>query len=140
MHRNPSVRETLKSVLEGVEQIDLIEPPDYPEFVKLLERCTIVLTDSGGIQEEAPAFGKPALVLRETTERPEGVEAGTAKLVGTDEQQIVSEASLLLSDPAVYAAMSHAVSPYGDGHASARIRYKVFEFLGLDSAEEAPWT
>ncbi|MCW5939650.1 MAG: UDP-N-acetylglucosamine 2-epimerase (non-hydrolyzing) [Fimbriimonadaceae bacterium] len=140
MHRNPSVRETLRSVLDGAERIDLIEPPDYPEFVKLIERCTIVLTDSGGIQEEAPAFGKPALVMRETTERPEGVEAGTAKLVGTDEETILREATSLLSDPTAYAAMAQAVSPYGDGRASARIRYKVCEFLGIATALEHPWT
>ena len=99
----------------------MIEPPDYAPFVKLQQKAHLILTDSGGVQEEAPSLGKPVLVLRETTERPEGVAAGTAKLVGTDRTRIVAEASRLLADPAAYAAMAHAVSPYGDGQASARI-------------------
>jgi UDP-N-acetylglucosamine 2-epimerase len=139
MHRNPDVRHTLRAGLEGLDRIHLIEPPDYPDFVKLIERSTIVLTDSGGIQEEAPAFGKPVLVLRETTERPEGIEAGTAALVGTSPEAIFSATASLLDDPAKYAHMSRAVSPYGDGRASARIRSKVFEFLGIAGRTEEPW-
>jgi UDP-N-acetylglucosamine 2-epimerase (non-hydrolysing) len=99
----------------------LIEPLDYPDFVRLLDRSTLVLTDSGGVQEEAPTFGKPVLVMRETTERPEGIAAGTAKLVGTDPERIVSEATKLLDDNQAYDAMSRAHSPFGDGHAAARI-------------------
>lgn len=121
MHRNPIVRDTLVPILSDLDRIRLIEPPDYVPFVKLQQKATLILTDSGGVQEEAPSLGKPVLVLRETTERPEGVQAGTAKLVGTDTQVIVAEASRLLSDPAAYASMAHAASPYGDGQASARI-------------------
>ncbi len=121
LHRNPLVRETLSRSWAGTTRIRLIEPPDYAPFVKLQQKATLILTDSGGVQEEAPSLGKPVLVLRETTERPEGVAAGTAKLVGTDRARIVAEASRLLADPAAYAAMAHAVSPYGDGQAAARI-------------------
>ena len=121
LHRNPIVRDTLVPLLSGLDRVRLIEPPDYVPFVKLQQKATLILTDSGGVQEEAPSLGKPVLVLRETTERPEGVQAGTAKLVGTDTQAIVTEASRLLSDPDAYARMAHAVSPYGDGQASARI-------------------
>jgi UDP-N-acetylglucosamine 2-epimerase (non-hydrolysing) len=121
MHRNPLVRDAIRPVLEGHPRVRLIEPPDYQPFVKLEQKATIILTDSGGVQEEAPSLGKPVLVLRETTERPEGVAAGTAKLVGTDEQAIVREASELLSNPAAYAAMARAASPYGDGSAAKRI-------------------
>lgn len=121
LHLNPVVRETLVPLLGDIPNIRLIEPPDYAPFIKLLQKSTLVLTDSGGVQEEAPSLGKPVLVLRETTERPEGVEAGTALLVGTDTERIVSEATRLLTDPNAYNAMAHAVSPYGDGQASARI-------------------
>jgi len=99
----------------------LIPPVDYLEFVHLLSRAVLVLTDSGGLQEEAPSLGKPVLVLRELTERPEGVEAGTAVVVGTDRERIVSVASELLTSPEAYARMANAVNPYGDGHASDRI-------------------
>lgn len=139
MHRNPLVRETLTKILGGHDSIRLIDPPDYAPFVKLMKRCHLILTDSGGVQEEAPAFGVPVLVLRETTERPEGVEAGAAKLVGTDEQRIYAEASRLLEDPDAYKAMSQAVSPYGDGRAAARIRWAALNFLGIDSEEVAMW-
>jgi UDP-N-acetylglucosamine 2-epimerase (non-hydrolysing) len=94
---------------------------DYPRLVGAMQRCTLLMTDSGGIQEEAPGLGKPALVLRETTERPEAVMAGTAKLVGTDPAQVVPAAAQLLSDPAAYAAMANATNPFGDGHATERI-------------------
>lgn len=140
MHRNPQVREVLTSVLGGHARIQLIEPPDYDKFVKLMQRSTLILSDSGGVQEEAPAFGIPVLVLRETTERPEGVEAGTARLVGTDEEAIYSQGRALLSNPKAYEAMAHAVSPYGDGHASARIRYVLLSKLGIESPEVAMWT
>jgi len=139
MHRNPQVRELLRSVLGGQERIQLIEPPDYGPFVKLMQRSTLILSDSGGVQEEAPAFGIPVLVLRDTTERPEGVEAGTAKLVGTDEEAIFPTASELLSDDARYRAMAQAVSPYGDGRASARIRFELMKALNLDSPAETMW-
>ena len=98
-----------------------IEPLDYLPFVYLMEKCTIVLTDSGGIQEEAPGLGKPVLVMRDTTERPEALEAGTVKLVGTDYAKIIGEVSRLLDDPAYYQSMSRAVNPYGDGMSCARI-------------------
>jgi len=94
---------------------------DYQPFVRLMDRATLILTDSGGIQEEAPALGKPVLVMRAVTERPEGVEAGTVRLVGTDPQRIVSKTRRLLDDPQAHAAMAHAVNPYGDGHAAPRI-------------------
>jgi len=139
MHRNPQVREVLTSVLGGHERIELIEPPDYDEFVPLMKRSTLILSDSGGVQEEAPAFGIPVLVLRDTTERPEGVHAGTAKLVGTDEEKIYMESHRLLSDAAAYRAMANAVSPYGDGVASARIRYIVLKALGIESPEVPMW-
>ena len=140
MHPNPAVRETLRGELDGHERIDLIEPPEYERFVKLMQRATLILSDSGGVQEEAPAFGIPVLVLRETTERPEGVHAGTAKLVGTDYNAILNEASTLLGDPAAYTLMAQATSPYGDGRAAARIRYAVMKRLGLDSPQEHAWT
>lgn len=121
MHKNPVVRDTVTAILGGGERVYLIEPPDYAPFVKLEQKATLILTDSGGVQEEAPSLGKPVLVMRETTERPEGVAAGTAKLVGTDTARIVEEASRLLTDPSAYDAMARAVSPYGDGRAAERI-------------------
>ncbi len=139
MHRNPAVRETLTKYLGGHDRIDLIEPPDYAQFVKLMQRCTLALTDSGGVQEEAPSFGLPVLVLRDTTERPEGIDAGTAKLVGTDEELIFSTASVLLKESSSYDRMSRAISPYGDGKASSRIRSVVLKGLGLESELEPMW-
>ncbi|HEY3782588.1 MAG TPA: UDP-N-acetylglucosamine 2-epimerase (non-hydrolyzing) [Fimbriimonadaceae bacterium] len=139
MHRNPQVRETLTAILGNHERIKLIEPPDYGPFVKLMQRATLILSDSGGVQEEAPAFGKPVLVLRETTERPEGVDAGTAKLVGTDTQLIVAEAAKLLSNKSAYAQMAQAVSPYGDGLAAERIRCVILQYLGLPSQSMPMW-
>jgi UDP-N-acetylglucosamine 2-epimerase (non-hydrolysing) len=105
-----------------------------------MRRSTIILTDSGGVQEEAPAFGIPVLVLRETTERPEGVTAGVAKLVGTDEEKIFSEASELLSHPKKYSEMAQARSPYGDGRAAMRIRFAIMNSFGLKSPAEDLWT
>lgn len=121
MHKNPVVRDTVTAILGDKERVALIEPPDYAPFVKLEQKATLILTDSGGVQEEAPSLGKPVLVMRETTERPEGVAAGTAKLVGTDTVVIAEEASRLLTDQTAYDHMAKAVSPYGDGHAAKRI-------------------
>ena len=127
MHLNPNVRKPIRQVFgdHPAENLHFIEPLDYLDFVYLMSRSYIVLTDSGGIQEEAPGLGKPVLVMRDTTERPEALEAGTVKLVGTDYNRIVSEVSLLLDDPAVYDTMSHAVNPYGDGKACPRIVEKL---------------
>ena len=121
VHLNPNVRKVMNSALEGLDNVALIEPLDYPHFARLLDIATLMLTDSGGVQEEAPALGKPVLVMRETTERPEGVAAGTAKLVGTDAATIVSEASRLLDDAEAYEAMARAHNPFGDGKSSGRI-------------------
>ncbi len=121
MHPNPNVAVAMDAILGERDNIARIEPLDYPHFIRALEMCEIALTDSGGVQEEAPALGKPVLVMRETTERPEGVEAGTARLVGTDADTIVSEISTLLDDKAAYSAMARAHNPFGDGHASGRI-------------------
>ncbi len=121
VHRNPNVREPAFAILSGLPNLELCEPLDYRELVRRLRRCHLVLTDSGGIQEEAPTFGKPVLVLRETTERPEGVEAGVARLVGVDPERIVAEASRLLTCGEPYREMARAVNPYGDGRAAERI-------------------
>lgn len=133
VHKNPKVREVVFPALEGQERIHLIEPVDYPTLIRLMRASTLILTDSGGIQEEAPSLGKPVLVLRKTTERPEGVHAGVARLVGTDLQVIVDEASRLLSDSQAYQAMSQVASPYGDGQAAARIVAALRYRFGLDS-------
>ncbi len=117
VHLNPNVQEPVRRILTDRERVHLLPPVDYATLVSLLKRCDLVLTDSGGIQEEAPSLGKPVLVMRDTTERPEGVRAGTARLVGTDRAQIVAETERLLRDPAAYGAMAHAHNPYGDGHA-----------------------
>ena len=125
MHLNPNVRKPIHQVfgerLEDLGNLFFIEPLDYLDFVYLMNKSCIVLTDSGGIQEEAPGLGKPVLVMRNTTERPEALDAGTVKLVGTDYDKIVGEVSLLLDDKSAYEAMSHAVNPYGDGQACPRI-------------------
>ncbi|WP_284123841.1 non-hydrolyzing UDP-N-acetylglucosamine 2-epimerase [Parerythrobacter aestuarii] len=121
VHLNPNVRAIMNAELEGLDNVALLEPLDYPHFARLLDICTLMLTDSGGVQEEAPALGKPVLVMRETTERPEGVEAGTAKLVGTDEDTIVREVERLLDDESAYLAMAKAHNPFGDGKSAARI-------------------
>lgn len=139
MHPNPNVRQVLMSQMDRHDRIDLIEPPEYARFVKLMQRADLILTDSGGVQEEAPAFGVPVLVLRDTTERPEGVTAGTARLVGTDAEEILREGRTLLSDERAYRAMAQAVSPYGDGKAAERIRFQVLRFLGIESPEVAMW-
>jgi UDP-N-acetylglucosamine 2-epimerase (non-hydrolysing) len=121
VHLNPHVRQVMERELAGLDNVALIEPLDYPHFARLLGLATLMLTDSGGVQEEAPALGKPVLVMRETTERPEGVAAGTAKLVGTDSDTIVAEAERLLDDQAAYAAMARAHNPFGDGKSAGRI-------------------
>ncbi len=121
VHPNPNVRSVMDAELAGLSNVAMIDPLDYPHFVRLLDLCELVLTDSGGVQEEAPSLGKPVLVMRETTERPEGIEAGTARLVGTDPQRIVSEILSLLNDKAAYSAMSRAHNPFGDGKAAQRI-------------------
>ncbi len=120
VHLNPNVRSVMNDALSGLDNVAMIEPLDYPNFVSLLDMCYFMLTDSGGVQEEAPALGKPVLVMRDTTERPEGVEAGTAKLVGTDIDVILSEANALLDNEAHYENMAKAHNPFGDG--SSRIK------------------
>lgn len=121
LHRNPTVREPLQAALGQHPRVFLTEPLDYAELVGAIQRCDLVLSDSGGLQEEAPSLGKPVLVLRETTERPEAVTAGTAKLVGTDPDRISATAATLLSDRAAYEQMAKAINPFGDGKASDRI-------------------
>ena len=121
LHPNPQVSEIMRQGLAEASNVSLIEPLDYPAFVALLELAYIVLTDSGGVQEEAPSLGKPVLVMRDTTERPEGIDAGTAQLVGTDPSDIVQATTRLLDDRAAYVAMSKAHNPYGDGNAAMRI-------------------
>lgn len=132
MHLNPNVRKPIHEVfgedLSDLDNMFFIEPLEYLSFVYLMEKSTIVLTDSGGIQEEAPGLGKPVLVMRDTTERPEALEAGTVKLVGTDYDKIVNEVSALLDDREYYDKMSKAVNPYGDGLACERIIRKVDDF------------
>ncbi|MEN6521370.1 MAG: UDP-N-acetylglucosamine 2-epimerase (non-hydrolyzing) [Armatimonadota bacterium] len=130
LHKNPIVREVVVPELKDVERIHLVEPPDYVPFVHLMKSAYLILTDSGGVQEEGPALGKPVLVLRETTERPEGVQAGSAKLVGTDFNKVVTEANKLLEDRAEYDRMAKVASPYGDGHASEQIKDAVFRHFG----------
>ncbi len=131
LHRNPTVREPLQGILGNHPRVFLTEPLDYGQLVGAMQRCYLLLTDSGGLQEEAPALGKPVLVLRETTERPEAVEAGTSKLVGTEPGGILTAASELLSDTAAYEKMAKAVNPFGDGHASERILQIVSDYFGL---------
>ncbi|MCC2614885.1 UDP-N-acetylglucosamine 2-epimerase (non-hydrolyzing) [Aestuariibacter halophilus] len=121
VHLNPNVQEPVNRLLKGIDNVFLIEPQDYLPFVYLMSKATIILTDSGGVQEEAPSLGKPVLVMRDTTERPEAVEAGTVKLVGTDYQAIVEQATTLLTDSAAYQQMAFAHNPYGDGKACERI-------------------
>jgi UDP-N-acetylglucosamine 2-epimerase (non-hydrolysing) len=130
VHPNPEVKNTVERLLCDLPGMHLIAPVDYVEFVHLMNRAFLVLTDSGGVQEEAPSLGKPVLVLREVTERPEGVQAGTAVVVGTDREKIVTVASELLTSPAAYERMANAVNPYGDGQASGRIVAALAERFG----------
>ena len=129
VHLNPNVQEPVYRILNDHERIHLLDPLPYEPFAHLMKRAYLILTDSGGIQEEAPALGKPVLVMRRETERPEAVEAGTVKVVGTDSEQIIAETERLLYDADEYRRMAHAVSPYGDGHAAERIVSIILEHL-----------
>lgn len=137
VHLNPRVVEPVERILSGIPNVQLIEPIPYGQFVALLNSCHLVLTDSGGVQEEAPALGKPVLVMRETTERPEGIEAGTVKLVGAESESIVRHVTTLLENETIYQKMSEAVNPYGDGQAAPRILDAIRSFFrgGVPS----PW-
>jgi UDP-N-acetylglucosamine 2-epimerase (non-hydrolysing) len=130
-HKNPVVREAVLPAIEGKSNVTVTEPLAYGQFTRLLAASDVVLTDSGGVQEEAPGLGKPVLVMRENTERPEAVEAGTVKLIGTDEERVVSEVRTLLDDPEAYAAMANAVNPYGDGQAAPRTLAAIRQLLGI---------
>ncbi len=134
VHKNPAVRSEVKSVLHGVERVYLTEPLDYLPFINVMKRTYMVLTDSGGIQEEAPALGKPVLVLREVTERPEAAAFGTARLIGTDCRKVEDEVNRLLNDEGAYQEMANAVNPYGDGMAASRIIQAVCCYFGLGPA------
>lgn len=136
VHLNPQVQEPVKRLLGDTPNIHLIEPQEYLPFVYLMNRAHIVLTDSGGVQEEAPSLGKPVLVMRDTTERPEAIEAGTVKLVGTDTELIVREVTRLLTDDEEYARMSYAHNPYGDGAASERICLALVEWASQNTKSE----
>jgi UDP-N-acetylglucosamine 2-epimerase (non-hydrolysing) len=135
MHKSPAVRDSLAPVLAGQRNVRLLEPLDYQDFVSTMAASDVILTDSGGIQEEAPSLGKPVLVLRETTERPEAIDAGTARLVGTDPDVVFRESARLLDDPAAYAAMAQAANPIGDGAAAERILRHLAQDLRPDSAQ-----
>jgi len=130
VHLNPRVQEPVRRILGGLQRVHLQPPADYKPFVFMMTRCHLILTDSGGIQEEAPSLGKPVLVMREKTERPEGLAAGTSRLVGVERQSIVDQASLLLRSPQEYAKMTGHPNPYGDGRASERIAAHLKTFLG----------
>jgi len=134
VHRNPNVRNVVNSILSGIDNVLLIDPLDYLPLVHLMKRSYLVLTDSGGLQEEAPSLGKPVLVLRKVTERQEGVEAGTVKVIGTGSQDIVDEASKLLEDAGAYQAMASKVNPYGDGTARIKIVQRILEDPGMRGA------
>jgi UDP-N-acetylglucosamine 2-epimerase len=129
VHLNPNVREPVHRRLGGRPRVHLLPPVDYLAFVRLLQRATLVITDSGGVQEEAPSLGKPLLLLRRVTERPEAFDAGVARLVGTDPERIVAEASRLLEEPSAYRAMTAVANPYGDGRAAERCVEAIGRFL-----------
>ncbi len=131
VHKNPKVREVVREELGGLSKVHLIDPLDYEPFANLMSRAHLILTDSGGVQEEAPALGKPVLVLRDTTERPEAVAAGTVKLIGTDRERVYQEAKMLLTDKEEYGRMAESVNPYGDGKASERIIQAILYHYGL---------
>jgi len=133
VHKNPAVRSVVSEVMGGLDRVHLIEPMDYDPFVNLMQKCYMVLTDSGGMQEEAPSLGKPVLVLRNTTERPEAVDAGTVVLVGTEKEAVLYETEKLLANPDHYRRMSEAVNPYGDGKASGRIARALLYHHGMES-------
>ena len=136
VHKNPKVREVVDAELGGLAKVHLIDPLDYEPFANLTHRAHLILTDSGGVQEEAPALGKPVLVLRDTTERPEAVQAGTVKLIGTERSRVYEEAKLLLTDEEEYHRMAESCNPYGDGHASERILQAILYHYGF--AKERP--
>ena len=131
IHLNPVVRKTFREALGEVSQVVFTEPLPYQPFVHLMKAVDVVITDSGGIQEEAPTLGKPVLVIRDTTERPEGIDAGTARLVGTDVEAIAGQLLLLLTDKAEFQKMANAINPYGDGHAAVRIADHLEHYFGL---------
>lgn len=131
VHKNPKVREVVNEELGGLAKVHLIDPLDYEPFANLMHKAHLILTYSGGVQEEAPALGKPVLVLRDTTERPEAVDAGTVKLIGTDRERVYEEAKKLLTDEAEYSRMAESVNPYGDGKAAARIIQAILYHYGL---------
>ncbi|WP_309479629.1 non-hydrolyzing UDP-N-acetylglucosamine 2-epimerase [Brevibacillus agri] len=139
VHLNPAVQEVAQEILGDHERIILIEPLDALDFHNFARRAHLILTDSGGVQEEAPSLGVPVLVLRDTTERPEGIEAGTLKLAGTDEEQVYAMAHELLTNQAAYDAMAHAANPYGDGEASRRIVEAILHHFGLRSERPEPF-
>ncbi|WP_188066298.1 non-hydrolyzing UDP-N-acetylglucosamine 2-epimerase [Brevibacillus brevis] len=139
VHLNPAVQEVAQEILGNHDRISLIEPLDALDFHNFARRSYLILTDSGGVQEEAPSLGVPVLVLRDTTERPEGIEAGTLKLVGTDEEQVYAMAKELLTNQAAYDAMAHAVNPYGDGEASRRIVEAILYHFGLRAEQPEPF-
>lgn len=139
VHKNPVVREVVIPALENLPNLHLVEPLDYVPLMDTMRRATLVLTDSGGLQEEAPALGKPVLVMRATTERPEGLEYGTARLVGTDTAEIVAATRRLLDDADAYQAMSRAINPYGDGHAAERIVQALDWYFDLASERPEPF-
>ena len=136
VHKNPKVREVVREELGGLEKVHLIDPLDYEPFANLMHKAHLILTDSGGVQEEAPALGKPVLVLRDTTERPEAVAAGTVKLIGTDRDVVYNEAKKLLTEETAYSRMAEAVNPYGEGKAAARSIQAILYHYGL--ADERP--
>lgn len=134
VHKNPKVREVVQDELGGISRVHLIDPLDYEPFANLIHRACLILTDSGGVQEEAPALGKPVLVLRDTTERPEAVKAGTVRLIGTERERVYREAKRLLQDESEYRRMSESCNPYGDGQAARRIVEAVLYHYGLAAA------
>lgn len=136
LHRNPAVREALLPEIDGLSNVTLTEPLAYGEFTRIIDASSVVLTDSGGVQEEAPSLGKPVLVMRLNTERPEAVTAGTVRLIGTDEKRIFDSVTELLHDEAAYNEMANAVNPYGDGKASERTVAAIAELLGVGSRIE----
>lgn len=139
VHLNPRVREAVWSILGDMQRAWLVDPLDYLDFVHLMRCADVIVTDSGGVQEEAPVLGKPVLVIRMTTERPEAIKAGTARLVGTARQDIVAAVSQLLDDPDEYARMKQAINPYGDGHAAKRIVDAIRHFFGLLATRPLPF-
>lgn len=135
LHANPALRRQAAHHLENQPRVSLLAPMAYPQFIQLMGRCALILSDSGGVQEEAPAFGVPVLVLRDSTERPEAIEAGVAKLVGTSSARILKTATRLLSDPEAHARMARRINPFGDGHAASRIAQDIESFLATPSRQ-----